>query len=622
MKPVIPPLSRANSQANLVDTEEQKKTSAESQSKSQTSSEEGDKTSAEKTATPQQSPRIVPSWISSKSEVTQTMSAAPKPVPKLNLPVLPSTAPTLSPRKPPADTPPPLPNSSRNFGNASHSSNTSNPSNSSNHSAWTTTTTNTTATTTTTSTNSTSTTTKVAAGRTSYLLPELASGNKKKILDPTLLAKQLIAGESQNYTRPLSGSAVPTLLRQAIPMKEKLPDVVEIPADENAITVYLEPFMNHYFDTPAVNEKLQAIQHGYEQKQPEIQAMYDNEGARNFSRSDKVKTVMLPIISPIVKFICGEKNSLASSGLPKPVLELMLAVDEEVQIWFAKNGNGNAEDLKTARQNALKSFFGTRSFMARFTLDLAKDKNKPDRFYTPLVGYLNTYLNVQIEDFVASMMSCTPEQRAQIKKEAKIITSRPMLAEKEQKALDANKDRVLNRKPTKLINRFNDALDIKPKSGSEAPTSPRKPIQRRKTLEGKMPGSENDEGLAPLSSPRRQLPADKKVEQDSAKAIALSRKRKATAGEYLKLIKLSQYEDFSEMGSVIREFSTHIVDASRKDYQDFKKSPDKVLLNFIEAFIAKQRTFGNAPSNGLQAFQADLRKRVLSILPNPFADDQ
>ncbi|MGB4344897.1 MAG: hypothetical protein WBJ21_00710, partial [Burkholderiaceae bacterium] len=472
MKPVIPPLSRANSQANLVDTEEQKKTSAESQSKSQTSSEEGDKTSAEKTATPQQSPRIVPSWISSKSEVTQTMSAVPKSVPKLNLPVLPSTAPTLSPRKPPADTPPPLPNSSRNFGNASHSSNTSNPSNSSNHSAWTTTTTNTTATTTTTSTNSTSTTTKVAAGRTSYLLPELAGGNKKKILDPTLLAKQLIAGESQNYNRTLSGSAVPTLLRQAIPMKEKLPDVVEIPADENAITVYLEPFMNHYFDTPAVNEKLQAIQHGYEQKQPEIQAMYDNEGARNFSRSDKVKTVMLPIISPIVKFICGEKNSLASSGLPKPVLELMLAVDEEVQIWFAKNGNGNAEDLKTARQNALKSFFGTRSFMARFTLDLAKDKNKPDRFYTPLVGYLNTYLNVQIEDFVASMMSCTPEQRAQIKKEAKIITSRPMLAEKEQKALDANKDRVLNRKPTKLINRFNDALDIKPKSGSEAPTSP------------------------------------------------------------------------------------------------------------------------------------------------------
>jgi hypothetical protein len=414
-------------------------------------------------------------------------------------------------------------------------------------------------TTTTTATNSSQ--QAVKSERKSYVIPELAGKNRKAILEPKLLAKQLMIAESWNYERPLKGSVIETILRQKVALNEKF-DNEKIQPGEDAIEVYLEPFMNHFYDTPSVNQKLKDIQESYERQQAEIAPVYANSGGGNkFARSEEGKKLMLPVIAPIIEFICGKNNSVETCGLPKPVLAMMLAVDEEVQKWFAKSGTGNPEDLKTARENALKSFFGTRSFMAKFTIGLSMNKAKPDGFYRPLVSYLNTYLNIQIDDFVQSLMNCKDETKKQIAKESQLIMSRPVLAKtKQQQLLDNTTHSVLNKENDKSVSTGKEALNSKPKSDRDT-----------------------------LVSPRRQYFSGVTKEDEANRANLISRKKQTAVIEYLDTLKLSQYEDFSEKGEVILGFNRHVQAASREDYRAFKENPNDFFFQFINAFGMNKR---------------------------------
>lgn len=242
-----------------------------------------------------------------------------------------------------------------------------------------------------------------------------------KHLAPADLAKRLIQAESENGTLKLEGSKVRAMLRQGA----KLDGV-------NVIEQELKPFMKRHFENLArpLHKKFDEVTQSYTKVQPEIENAYFTLGAKDFAQDPKVCALMEPVIAPILDFIFGEDRMLISSGWPNAIIELFWAVDDEVVTWFNSNGSGNLADLQLARQNALITFFGTRSFMADWTTALSSDNSKPASFYRPLLGFANSTMNLKLTAFAQQIMDCGPKKRMLLFKQRAIISGRPAQPER------------------------------------------------------------------------------------------------------------------------------------------------------------------------------------------------
>lgn len=241
----------------------------------------------------------------------------------------------------------------------------------------------------------------------------------KKASDPADLARRLIQAESQNGMVRLEGQKVTAILRERVEL-----DGV------NIIEKELKPFMKQHFETPAIQERLDAVTQAFHAIQPQIAEFYANLGGKDFARDPKVMALMEPVTAPLMDFIFGKDRMISSSGLPTAVVALFWAVDDQIVAWFTANGSGNPVDLNEARHNALVSFFGTRSFMADWTIKLKSTAGKAGNFYTPLIGFTNTYLNLKLRPFTQQLMDCEPEKRSMLLKQKAIISSRSSRFEK------------------------------------------------------------------------------------------------------------------------------------------------------------------------------------------------
>lgn len=384
--------------------------------------------------------------------------------------------------------------------------------------------------------------------------------NPNIIMKPAELAKLLVAADSMQYQTHLSKSKADSMLRANTQILGSLNKDAE-PVNVN--DTYLVPFMKKYFDTPGVIKMLDAVLENYCEQSDQIHALYKKTGnARDFARSDEAAALLVPLIKPIINFICGKDMSLESSGFPKPVLELMLAVDEEIIIWFEKNGSGDPADLDTARKNALTSFLGTRSFMGPWTTSLTDDRSKPDRFYQPLVGYLNTYLNLQIKNFTSKLMNATPEQKRIISKQAAIIDSRAASSgSKSSAAVNALAEKL--REPEKPEKKGGFLNFFKKEEKAEV-TSPR--------------GKKETEVM---HSPRRQLKRGDTLQESANREVTLEKNRSKFIAQFSRTYKLEQNLDF------LRHFKESVLNMERAQYKDFKADPLKYCITCLEAYTMR-----------------------------------
>ena len=485
-----------------------------------------------------------------------------------------SSAPLLSPRTaPPGDNPPPLPQVPVSLRNSlltasttastatsttttltSAHPNTSNSSTSSTNSRSST------------STSSTSTSSKVIV----FKLP-----NPNIIMKPAELAKLLVAADSMKYTKCLVGSKIETILRS----NTKVVASSESNAEGVLINeTYLKPFMSKYFETTGVIKMQNTIVNNYTDQSKTILDLYQEIGDGNkFSRSDKVAVIMKPLIAPAIDFICGKDMSLESSGLPKPVLELMLAVDEEVTIWFNKNGSGKPEDLLDARSNALTSFFGTRSFMGTWAVELSTDPSKPVGFYRPLTSYLNTYLNLQVKNFSLKLMGATAEQRKIVSKQASIIDSRTALA-RDKKAVrgESSIEKFGEMEKTEkkgLLNFFN-------KEKNSELLSPR--------------GKKETETL---HSPRRQLQRGETLQENASRDVTRTNNRKKFVKDFIATQNLKQ----KEIAKFLISFQKSVVELTREEYKACKADPLAYSLTYLRTYTNRLVTRGETPQSEIDA---------------------
>ena len=438
---------------------------------------------------------------------------------------------------------------------------------------------------------------------TSYLLPQLQEIRGKRILGYELLAKQLIFAESCGYQEPLAGSKVDSILRGKVWIREKK-DISghETPLTDadNAIIQFAEPFMAHYFDTKVMSGRLAEVTENYHGVAKTARALYQ-QNAYNFGKDEAVKKLMEPVIAPVVDYICGEKNTIASSKMPAPVLAMLLSLDEEVQEWYKKNGSNDPAELLKARQKALISFFGTRSFMPDYSNSLLTPKEgTPEGFYQPLTKFLNTYLNTRLEAFLKTVIDCPKDVRDRIKREAHIVESRPVLPKSEKGKIDENIERFHQRKPSSLGLRLKDAFGsvLKPADKSEV-TSPRRAVQHGRVLDKE---TEPVDDKAPVS-PRSAFNTRKTLDgnESEARATNNARKRSAAVHKYLMQdLSLSQSKELAELGDILREFNQAITKGSDKDYKSFKQNPDLSFYEFLKGFIERLQQSNVEPSTGLQ----------------------
>lgn len=463
-----------------------------------------------------------------------------------------STPPMVSPRSaPPSDTPPPLP---AVYASSPHSSSS------------------------TLSSSSARPATPSSSRTTDKEVIVFKLPNPKVILKPTELARLLISAESMKFSHCLRGNKVDTILRSNTQV------VTSLESDAKPVNInktYLAPFMNKYFETPGVIKMQNTVVDNYTKQSEKILSLYGKIGdGHKFARSDEAAVLMQPLITPVINFICGKDMSLESSGLPKPVLELMLAVDEEVTGWFNKNGSGNPKDLQAARTNALISFFGTRSFMGTWTIALSSDKSKPAGFYRPLVAYLNTYLNLQIENFTLKLMSASAEQKKLISKQAAIFESRSAPAAKMKDVAEESSEKKSS-EPEKtekkgLLNFFN----------KERPAELSSPRGKKET--------------EILHSPRRQLQRGETLQENKSRETTRTANRKKFVKDFIATHNLKQ----KEHAKFLISFQNSVVELSREEYKACKEDPLAYCISYIKTYTSRLVTRNETPQPEIDALWA------------------
>lgn len=417
------------------------------------------------------------------------------------------------------------------------------------------------------------------ASSTSSLSTVFKLPNPKVIMKPAELAKLLITTESMQYKKCLSGASLETLLRSNTKVMGSSKEGAK-PVNINE--TYLAPFMNKYFEAPGVIKMLNSVVENYVKQSDQILSLYDTIGSgRNFARSDEAAKLMLPLIAPVIDFICGKDKSVESSGLPKPVLDLMLAVDEEVITWFNKNGIGKPEDLLTARSNALTSFFGTRSFMGTWTISLNSDKSRPDGFFRPLSSYLNTYLNVQVTNFTHKLMDATTEQRKVISKQAAIVDSRS--------AQVRNRNTEAGNTST---NKFSEPEKSEKKSGFPSL------FGKEKTPELHSPRGKKETEI--LHSPRRQLQRGETLQENASRETTRTANRKKFVKEFIAAHNLKQ-KDFAKF---LISFQNSVVEMSREEYKTCKEDPLAYCISYLMNYTSRLITRGENPQAEIDALWA------------------
>lgn len=408
----------------------------------------------------------------------------------------------------------------------------------------------------------------------------------KRIVAPDTLAKLLILACSNGYKVPLVGESIKTILRgQALIIATSVDDDGNTKEEKvDVVTDYLAPFMKHYFSTRELGSILDRVEKSYIRLQPEFQQAYDSLGGKNFCQDKSIIEKMEPVISPIIDFICGPKRSIETCGLPAPVIYMMLQVDAYVSEWHDQCGDGSSGSKEAARKNAMKSFFGTRSFMAKWVIDLNANDQFPQRFFQPLTGIINSYLNLQIEQFCSSLLTCDEKILNTFKKRSDIYISHAKAAEDRTPLADKEKREL---KHTRATSSDLSILD----EGS------RKPRGKRET--------------DVLHSPRHQMQRGETLRANANRDRTVQRARAKLVKEVAKFYKLDQNPAFT------RHLFASVQELDLKEYRAFQNAPLEYCQSLLEAYTKRVTATADSPAEQTDALFS-LLTHLRSAVPTQF----
>lgn len=427
----------------------------------------------------------------------------------------------------------------------------------------------------------------------------------QKIARPKEVARLLVLACSNRYKKPLGGDTLNRILRDGATVISKNADSSE--RKVNVIAEYLTPFMEHHFAHSPLNHILSGVEQSYLEHHEAILKLHDQYGDGNkFCRGEDTHQLMQPIISPLINFICGSDKSVKTCGLPAPIVEMMLEVDECIAYWYDECGQNDPDERMKARRNALTSFFGTRSFMSVWSVSLLK---KGD-IYRPLVSFINTYLNLHLEKFADSLMNCDEENRTLIRKKAKIYTSRTAYnsasdasTESGEKVEQAQKEKVhKNRAQSRKSGLFPLLPVIGKDRMAEEPLSPRdKPETKTR------------------NSPVNPLKTAEALKNNAARDQTIKMQRAKVSDAFAKEYQLVRCPEF------FRVFKHSLLELDRDAYKAAKQNLLAYCRDLLNAYIKRTSVSESADKSQVEALfglAQDLDKAAVARANGNTEDDQ
>lgn len=249
-------------------------------------------------------------------------------------------------------------------------------------------------------------------------------------LTPERIGELLLAVETKGGKLKLGGDSINRILRGALIVRDFEPASGTNRRDVNVIEKICEPFMFRHLDTPELDKIRKRFVSDFRKISKQFGDLSKQIPQKQWTKSSLMKDLMDPIMQPVISVICGKANSLDSSALPEQVKQLLLSIDKQVIAHFEANGTGKSADLLSARKSALIGFLSTRSLGYVWMVKTREEKTIKDADLIKLIGYMNSYVSNQIDEFVVNILLAQKDQPSEARRYIEILTRKSTLISK------------------------------------------------------------------------------------------------------------------------------------------------------------------------------------------------
>ena len=288
---------------------------------------------------------------------------------------------------------------------------------------------------------------------------------------------------------------------------------------------------------------------------------------------------MDPVTGPVVDLICGMANTLDSSALPDQVKKLLLSIDKHVIAAFEKNGTGKPADLLSARKSALIGFLSTRSLGYVWMVKTQTEKSINDADLIKLIGYLNSYVSIQIDKFITNLLLAQTEQPTEARKYIEVLTRKSTLITK----------------------------PSMPKLILAAGT----PLAGEKVLSAR--GVSTSSEVSPSGNQSKTEKAAERKEKEALMKMRLERARF-----------VDKIAKESDLDKIDHNFYQHVkqivVKMSKRGFDHFKTDPIKSWIKYADKYYAKLENQKQVKLGVSAKVSTALHAYGLKLIGNPFED--
>jgi len=224
-------------------------------------------------------------------------------------------------------------------------------------------------------------------------------------ISPESLGYLLVDVQTRGFTEPLSKFQQGTpFLRGSLIVLDFSTSGGGEHTQINLIERFLQPKATALFSTDESEVLRKKMVKAYAKVADMVEARSKGMRGGEMVNSESVKTLMDPVMAPLIQFICGPDLKFATSTMPDFWKRLLSSIDNSIIQWTSKLGNCTPQEVVQLRKEALVAFISTRGIMVAWGMpninDLAKLKIDSKKFST----YLNSYFAHRAERFLADIM--------------------------------------------------------------------------------------------------------------------------------------------------------------------------------------------------------------------------
>lgn len=405
-------------------------------------------------------------------------------------------------------------------------------------------------------------------------------------IDPTELGNLLVEVQTAGFTSPTSTfNQGKPLLRGGLLVLNFTTSDGTFYDSINLIEKFLQPWAEKVFNTPECNELRKTVLKNYLPVANQVETAAKGMRPKEMQQSEKVKYLMDPVIKPLITWVCGENENLASSQLPEVWKSLLRGIDDAVVYWLKKINCTNMKEIMSLRSEALIAFISTRGYMIAWGVSVQKYTNEHMIGSEKFNSFSNSYFAHRAGKFVTDIM----------------------LSRKELKG-DVFESRV--RGYIQIMSGRKELVSKAPKENA----SGRRELLKSKTLQSTKAaplrsGMVSEQAATTLSPRIRE-----KIEWDKEREIKQkqsSYQRQKFFRDFSKLAKLSTYSM-----EFYKAFQNHVMaEMSDKAYEKFEKDPipfcQKYLDKFYKGVLNKER---QAAEKSIRDVIATIKKQDIDAL--------